>query len=55
MVFTVISKEEVKFKFDKAEDKSKMIGILADLTVSTRKEVAEFLGVKLIKTKPYVV
>lgn len=54
MVFDVISKEDVVAKFKKAENKRSMIKILAGLTASSEKEMANFLGVMLIKNRPYV-
>lgn len=54
MVFDVISKEDVVAKFKKAENKRNMIKILSELTASSEKEMADFLGVTLIKKRPYV-
>ena len=54
MVFDVISKEDVVAKFKKAENKRLMIKILSELTASSEKEMADFLGVILIKKRPYV-
>lgn len=54
MVFCVISKEDVVAKFKKAENKRLMIKILSELTASSEKEMADFLGVTLIKKRPYV-
>ena len=54
MVFDVISKEDVVAKFEKAENKRNMIKILSELTASSEKEMADFLGVILIKKRPYV-
>lgn len=46
MNFAVISPFEVMHKYKYAKNKENMIGVLADLTVSTKEEVREFLGVK---------
>lgn len=46
MNFVVISPFEVRHKYKYAKNKENMIGVLADLTVSTKEEVREFLGVK---------
>ena len=54
MVFTTISKEEAIRKFEKAENKSVSINLIADLTAGSRQEVADFLGVKLLKKRPWV-
>lgn len=45
MTFACISPDEVRKKFRLADDKDYMLGVLADLTVSTKAEVKEFLGV----------
>ena len=54
MTFSVISKEDARAKFKKAESKSAAIRLIADLTASSEQEVADFLGVKLIKKRPWV-
>lgn len=54
MTFSVISEEDAKEKFKKAESKISAIRIIADLTASSEQEVADFLGVKLIKKRPWV-
>lgn len=54
MNFSVISEEDARAKFRKAENKIAMIHVLAGLTASKNEEVAEFLGVKLIKKYPWV-
>lgn len=54
MVFTTISREEAMRKFEKAEKKSVAINLIADLTAGSRKEVADFLGVKLLDKRPWV-
>ena len=54
MDFSVISKQEAIEKYKKANNKIWAIGIIADLTASKKEEVAEFLGVKLIKEYPWV-
>ena len=55
MNFSVISPEEARKKFEQSERKISMLNIIADLTVSTKEEVAEFLGVKLVSRYPYVI
>lgn len=54
MTFSVISEEDAMAKFKKAESKISAIRIIADLTASSEQEVADFLGVKLIKKRPWV-
>ena len=54
MVFITISREEAMRKFEKAENKSAAINLIADLTAGSRKEVADFLGVKLLDKRPWV-
>ena len=54
MCFSVISKEEAVFKYKTAENKIEAIKVIADLTASTKEDVVRFLGVTLIKKKPYV-
>lgn len=53
MTFSVISKSEAMRKFEKAENKIQAIRIIADLTASSREEIAEFLGVRITKKYPY--
>ena len=55
MNFSVISEQDVITKFRKSDNKMAMLQVLADLTVSSKKEVAEFVGVKLIKKYPWIV
>lgn len=55
MNFSVISEQDVIAKFKKAKNKMAVLQVLADLTVSTKADVAKFLGVKLIKKYPWVV
>lgn len=55
MNFSVISEQDVIAKFKKAKNKRAVLQVLADLTVSTKADVAKFLGVKLIKKYPWVV
>ena len=55
MNFSVISEKDVISKFKKAENKGVILQVLADLTASTKSDVAKFLGVKLIKKYPWVV
>ena len=54
MNFSVISEQDAIAKYKKANNKIWAIRIIADLTASTKDEVAEFLGVKLIKEYPWV-
>lgn len=54
MNFSVISEQDAIAKYKKANNKILAIRIIADLTESTKDEVAEFLGVKLIKEYPWV-
>lgn len=54
MNFSVISKQDAIAKYKKANNKISAIRIIADLTASKKDEVAEFLGVKLIKEYPWV-
>lgn len=54
MNFSVISEQDAIAKYEKANNKIRAIGIIADLTASKKDEVAEFLGVKLIKEYPWV-
>lgn len=54
MNFSIISEQDVKRKFKRADNKIEAIRIIADLTASKKDEVAEFLGVKLIKEYPWV-
>lgn len=55
MWFEVMSEGEVRRIFEQADDKNKALRALADLTLSTKKEVADFLGVEIISRKPYVI
>lgn len=54
MIFSVISEQDAIEKYKKANNKISAIRIIADLTASKKEEVAEFLGVKLIKEYPWV-
>lgn len=54
MNFSVISEKDAIAKYKKANNKIRAIRIIADLTASKKDEVAEFLGVKLIKEYPWV-
>lgn len=54
MNFSVISEQDAIAKYKKANNKISAIRIIADLTASKKEEVAEFLGVKLIKEYPWV-
>ena len=55
MDFSVISEQDAIGKFKKAKNKKAILQVIADLTVSTKSDVAKFLGVKLIKKYPWVV
>ena len=55
MDFSVISEQEVIEKFRKAKNKRAVLHILADLTVSSKEEVAEIVGVKLINKYPWAI
>lgn len=55
MNFSVISPEDARKKFEKSTRKISTLNIIADLTASTKEEVAEFLGVKLVSHYPYVI
>lgn len=50
MLFTVITPEECKKKYENAEDKSEMIEILSGLTACSKMEMAKFLGCELPRT-----
>lgn len=55
MIFDCLTPDEVRAKYERAEagDKEYVIGVLADLTVSSREEVRLFLGVrKKARKKP---
>lgn len=54
MNFSVISERDAIAKYKKATNKNLAIKVIADLTVSNKEEVAEFLGVKLIDKYPWV-
>ena len=55
MNFSVISKQDVNAKFRRAENKKVILKVLAELTVSSEEEIAELVGVKLIKKYPWVI
>ena len=55
MNFSVISEKDVIARFKKAENKRFILRVLADLTASSEEEVAELVGVKLIKKRPWVI
>lgn len=44
MNFSCLTEEEVRYKYRKADNKERMVQILADLTCSSEKEMEEFLG-----------
>ena len=50
MLFTVITAEQCRKKYENAEDKSEMIEILSGLTACSRMEMAKFLGCELPRT-----
>ena len=45
MTFSCISPEDVRAKYNAAEDKNYILGVLADLTASTKYDVRIFLGI----------
>ena len=47
MLFTVITAEQCRKKYENAEDKSEMIEILSGLTACSKMEMAKFLGCEL--------
>ena len=51
MNFSVLTEEEVRYKYKRADDKETMIKVLADLTISTVDEMVDFLGVTIKKQK----
>lgn len=53
MNFSVISEQDVISKFKRAENKRVILRVLADLTVSSEEEIADLVGVKLIKKYPW--
>ncbi len=53
MNFSCLSEAEVREKYRRAEHKEVMIGILADLTCSTKREVRKFLGLPPKKDKKW--
>lgn len=55
MNFSVINEQDARAKFRRSNNKIATIKVIADLTASTKKEVANFLGVKLIKKHPWVI
>ena len=55
MDFSVISEQDAIRKFKKAKNKKAILQVIADLTVSTKSDVANFLGVKLIKKYPWAI
>ena len=55
MDFSVVSEQEVIEKFRKAKNKRNVLRVLADLTASSKEEVAEVVGVKLINKYPWAV
>ena len=55
MNFSVISEKDVIAKFRRAENKKVILRVLAELTVSSEEEIAELVGVKLIKKYPWVI
>ena len=51
MTFSCLTKEEVRYKYRKADNKKMMVQILADLTCSSEKEMEEFLGANITREK----
>lgn len=51
MNFSCLTEEEVRYKYRKADNKERMVRILADLTCSSEKEMEEFLGANIIRAK----
>lgn len=45
MNFTCLAEDEIRAKYRMAKDKADMLQVLAELTASSQKEIAEFLGV----------
>lgn len=46
MMFTCLSEQEIRERYNRAEDKDAILHVLADLTCSRPKEVAALLGVR---------
>ena len=44
MLFTVLSPEEVRRKYERAENKAAAIRMLSELTACKKSEMVEFLG-----------
>ena len=53
MTFSCLTKDEVRKKYEQAENKSQMLHILADLTCSTTREMEEFLGLSTTPSAHY--
>ena len=51
MNFSCLTEEEVRYKYRKADNKEWMVRILADLTCSSEKEMEEFLGGNITRSK----
>lgn len=51
MNFSCLTEEEVRYKYRKADNKERMIQILADLTCSSEKEMEEFLNLNIIRAR----
>lgn len=51
MNFSCLTEEEVRYKYRKADNKERMVQILADLTCSSEKEMKEFLGYNITVAK----
>lgn len=47
MIFTVITEEECRRKYERAEDKYKMLEILSGLTACSKLQMAKFLGCEI--------
>ena len=53
MIFTVLSPEEVRRKYECAENKSAAIKMLAELTACKKSEMVEFLGLEKVPVSKY--
>ena len=53
MIFATLSPEEVRWKYDRAENKAQMIEILCGLTAASRSELLRFLGLEKTPTSKF--
>lgn len=53
MIFATLSPEEVRRKYDQAENKAQMIEILCGLTAASRSELLKFLGLEKTPTSKF--